>query len=264
MAARHGLRLIAFLIHDYPRDGAPDQHAPMVQGSMCYLNLYYHPLVCSPAMLSLKAVVALFALFTSSMGFYPLVRHEARRALPPLWEHAHRAPADATLPLRIGLAQSNIDRIEEYLLDVSHPESSNYGNHWSAAEVADKFRPSSETVDVVREWLVKKGIDPSKIQLSKNGGWIEAKVSVAEAEDLLKTEYHVYNHATTGGKHVGCASGFQNMCPDMSRSSLRRSTLMQSSTGDPEDPTRGSASCPVLLRLWERLDYLFLVIGSLV
>ncbi|KAI0696743.1 subtilisin-like protein [Cytidiella melzeri] len=159
-------------------------------------------------MLSLKAVVALLALATSAIGSYPFVRHESRRALPPLWEQAHRAPADATLPLRIGLAQSNIDRIEEYLLDVSHPESSNYGNHWSAAEVADMFRPSSETVDVVREWLVKEGIDPSKIQLSKNGGWIEAKVSVAEAEDLLKTEYHVYNHATTGVKHVGCASGY--------------------------------------------------------
>jgi tripeptidyl-peptidase I len=119
-----------------------------------------------------------------------------------------RAPADTILPLRIGLAQNNIDRIEELLLDVSHPTSPNYSNHWPASKVTETFRPTTETVDTVHGWLVEKGIDRSRIRLSKSGGWIEVDVSVAEAENLLDTEYHVYNHALTNAKHVGCGSGY--------------------------------------------------------
>jgi tripeptidyl-peptidase I len=160
-------------------------------------------------MVSLKAVFALLAIVSSTaLGLSPRVKHESRRALPPHWEQSHRAPADTILPLRIGLAQNNIDRIEELLLDVSHPTSPNYGNHWSASKVAETFRPTTETVDTVRGWLVGKGIDRSRIQLSKSGGWIEVDVSVAEAEDLLDTEYHVYNHALTNTKHIGCGSGY--------------------------------------------------------
>ncbi|KAI0093145.1 subtilisin-like protein [Irpex rosettiformis] len=159
-------------------------------------------------MVSLTAAFTLLAVTVSCLASPPLVRHESRRALPPHWEQSHRASAHDVLPLRIGLAQSNIDRIEELLLDVSHPESQNYGNHWSAAKVAETFHPSPETIDTVREWLTNEGIDPSRIRLSKSGGWIEANVSIAEAEQLLKTEYHVYNHALTDTKHVGCASGY--------------------------------------------------------
>lgn len=158
-------------------------------------------------MVSLTAAFTLLAVTVSCLGS-PLVRHESRRALPPHWEQSHRAHAHAILPLRIGLAQSNIDRIGELLLDVSHPDSENYGNHWTPAKVAETFRPSAETVDTVREWLQNEGIDASRIRLSKSGGWMEANVSVAEAEQLLKTEYHVYNHALTDVKHVGCASGY--------------------------------------------------------
>ncbi|KAI0344783.1 subtilisin-like protein [Trametopsis cervina] len=159
-------------------------------------------------MMLLTAALILLTATAPCLGSPPLVRHESRRALPPNWERSHRAPADTILPLRIGLAQNNIDRIEELLMDVSHPDSPNYGNHWSASEVASMFRPSSETVDTVRDWLHTGGIEPSRVRLSNSGGWLEANVSVAEAERLLKTEYHVYNHALTDIKHFGCASGY--------------------------------------------------------
>ena len=70
------------------------------------------------------------------------------------------------------------------------------------------FRPSSESVTAVREWLVVEGIAPSRIKLSKSGGWLEADVTVAEAERLLKTEYLVFTHAPTDTQHVGCGSGY--------------------------------------------------------
>ena len=138
----------------------------------------------------------------------PRVRHESRRSLPHDWAPQRRAAPNLILPLRIGLVQSNLDDIESLLLDVSHPESPNYGNHWSAAKVAETFRPSAEAVSTVKLWLVDEGIHPSRIRLSNGGNWIEANVSVSEAENLLQTEYYLYGHEPSGSKHIGCGSAY--------------------------------------------------------
>ncbi|KAF7800220.1 hypothetical protein EIP86_011467 [Pleurotus ostreatoroseus] len=110
--------------------------------------------------------------------------------------------------MRIGLAQPNINDIEAMLMDVSHPNSPNYGKHWSAEKVAETFRASSESIDTVLEWLVTEGIHPSRTRLSKGGNWIEADVSVSEAEDLLKTKYYVYGHGPSGYRHIGCDEAY--------------------------------------------------------
>ncbi|OBZ72773.1 Tripeptidyl-peptidase SED1, partial [Grifola frondosa] len=119
-----------------------------------------------------------------------------------------RAEPDVILPLRIGLTQSNLESIEDYLLDVSHPESPNYGSHWSPAKVAAMFRPSRESIDSVQEWLANGGIDPTRISLSTSGGWLRANVTVEEAERLLETEYYVYEHEADGTEHIACENAY--------------------------------------------------------
>lgn len=128
--------------------------------------------------------------------------HERRSHLPAGWKVAHKHHASALLPLRFALAQSNIQDIEEYLYDVSHPNSPNYGKHWSAGRVASTFAPSRDSVDTVRDWLLDSGIESHRIKLSASGGWLEFKATVQEAEDLLYTSYNVYGHET-GDEHVG-------------------------------------------------------------
>ncbi|OBZ66378.1 Aorsin [Grifola frondosa] len=136
--------------------------------------------------------------------------HESRRSIPAGWTPVRRAEADIVLPLRIGLVQSNLHNIEAYLLDVSHPDSPNYGNHWNAAQVADTFRPSNETVDVVRSWLVADGgIDFQRISLSGNGGWLQVDMTVDEVERLLGTEYYVYENLDSGAEHIACKGGYE-------------------------------------------------------
>ena len=113
------------------------------------------------------------------------------------------------LPLSVALVQSNLENLEAYLLDVAHPESPNYSKHWTPAQVADKFRPSMESVDAVRTWLAEDGsIETSRIQLSQNGAWILANVTVDEAENLLGTEYYVYEHSDHGREHVACHGAY--------------------------------------------------------
>lgn len=156
--------------------------------------------------------LTLLGLTVSAWGLSPRlsphVRHESRRSLPNDWAPVRRAPSDVVLPLRIGLVQPNLDNIESFLLDVSHPDSPNYGNHWSAAKVASTFRPSAESVDTVKFWLNSGGIDLSRIRLSAGGNWLEANLTIAEAEELLKTEYYVYGHEPSGTEHIACGSAY--------------------------------------------------------
>ena len=154
-------------------------------------------------LLSLVATACSVAAVTIS----PHVRHEHRRSIPEGWRVLRRAQPTSVVPLRIGLVQPNIDELEKHLLDVSHPESANYGKHWSPAKIAETFRPSKDSVDTVREWLTAEGIDGSRVQLSKTGGWLEAKVTIEEAESLLKTQYSIYEH-TSGAQHLACDSAY--------------------------------------------------------
>jgi hypothetical protein len=55
------------------------------------------------------------------------VQHEKREALPPGWERTQKLPGHEVLPMRIALSQSNLDKADEFLMDVSHPDSPNFG-----------------------------------------------------------------------------------------------------------------------------------------
>ncbi len=131
------------------------------------------------------------------------------RDIPRGWSLHRRADPDAFIPLKFALVQSNVHNLDTYLLDVADPSSPNYGQHWSPAKVAETFRPSAESVETVRSWLVNdSAIDPHKIQLSRNGDVIRLNITVAEAEDVLGTEYYVYRSGEEGHERLGCHQGY--------------------------------------------------------
>ncbi|KIK66335.1 hypothetical protein GYMLUDRAFT_158030, partial [Collybiopsis luxurians FD-317 M1] len=53
-------------------------------------------------------------------------------------------------------------------------------------------------------WLKDAGISQEKIRISANKGWIQVNTTVAEGEDLLKTEYHVYKHHESREEQIAC------------------------------------------------------------
>ncbi|KDQ54116.1 hypothetical protein JAAARDRAFT_412436 [Jaapia argillacea MUCL 33604] len=140
---------------------------------------------------------------SSSPLLSPHVVHERRSHTPAGWTRARKHDSSAVLPLRIGLTQSNMDKLEEFLMEVSDPVSSKFGDHWSAGDVAKTFAPSKETVETVYDWLKSAGFDASRIKVTPAKTWIEVDATVEEAERLLNTEYHVYEHGT-GAKHIAC------------------------------------------------------------
>jgi tripeptidyl-peptidase-1 len=106
------------------------------------------------------------------------------------------------LPVRIGLAQNNLEKGHSYLMDVSDPRSPNYGKYWSTEEVHDVFAPPAETIKEVMEWLCSSGIPNHRVSHSKNRGWLAFDARTYEVEDLLKTNYHEHQH-TSGEVRVG-------------------------------------------------------------
>jgi tripeptidyl-peptidase I len=144
--------------------------------------------------------LGLFSL-TITKSLSPLVLHEKRNHVPAGWSHSHKYHAAAVLPLRFALSQPNLHSIDKYINDIAHPDSPNYGNHWTAAEVAEKFAPSIDTVDTVKNWLLESGIAAKRIRVTNTKGWIELNATVHEVEKLLNAEYHVHKHAS-GKKHV--------------------------------------------------------------
>ena len=132
------------------------------------------------------------------------VVHERRDNLPSHWKRSVKLPADAFLPMRIALTQRNLDQAYDFLMDVSHPESPNYGKHWSPKKVAETFAPSKEAYASVVDWLSEAGVVGSRVKQSQSLNWIHADVTVAEAEGLLKTKFYEYTHSATGQVHVAC------------------------------------------------------------
>ncbi|ESZ93201.1 Pro-kumamolisin [Sclerotinia borealis F-4128] len=131
------------------------------------------------------------------------VVHERRSEPPAKWSRASRLHPEAVFPVRIGLTQQNLHRAEEFLNEVSHPESKLYGQHWGPEKIAAMFSPTQETMDVVRAWLHESGIDPARVKMSQGNAWMIFNATAGEAESLLKTEYHLYQHER-GHQHVAC------------------------------------------------------------
>jgi tripeptidyl-peptidase I len=134
------------------------------------------------------------------------VVHE-KRAVNPLvsnWILSHQPLAHKRIPLRIGLAQQNLENLEDMLMAVSHPDSPDYGKHWSVQQVVDEFKPKEESVRKVIDWLEEFGFEREDILMSANKGWLQVDASVEEVERLLDAEYHVYRHKETGEEQIGC------------------------------------------------------------
>ena len=85
----------------------------------------------------------------------------------------------------------------------AHPESPNFGKHYTVEQVNDIFAPSQESVDSAWHWIEAAGIQMDRISISTNKQWLQFDATVSEAEELLKTSYHVYEH-TSGKMTIGC------------------------------------------------------------
>ncbi|KAF8309184.1 subtilisin-like protein [Clavulina sp. PMI_390] len=153
-----------------------------------------------------------------SKRFLEVATHEARSAVPVGWaartdssglgKRGDKPVLDKksfTVPVRIHLAQRNLHRAEDLLMDVADPASPNYGKHWSANDVMEMFSPSEESIKSVLEWLEDAGFSGKrKGRYVKSKGSVVVNMSLAEAEDLLNAKYELYDHPSSPVPHIAC------------------------------------------------------------
>ncbi|KAI1331621.1 putative protease S8 tripeptidyl peptidase I [Xylariaceae sp. FL0255] len=128
--------------------------------------------------------------------------HEERATISSRWVKKGRVPPSKRLPVRIGLVQSNLDEAADYLLDISHPSSENYGKLWTSDQVVEAFKPSDDAVKTVRDWLSAYGIHG--VTHSDNKGWLAFNAPASKVESLLRTTYYEFEDKVTGGIMPAC------------------------------------------------------------
>lgn len=159
---------------------------------------------CTTMRSTVFAISALVALTAAA----PLRHTVERRSFANLqgWSlHPVAEPSgDMIIPLRVGLHQQNLDQLDAVLHSVSHPDSEEYGQHWDRQRVADFFRPKEESALAVEEWLAAEtGLAREAITRSESGQWIEAHITLKQAEQLLAAKYKQYIHAESEMTRVG-------------------------------------------------------------
>jgi len=132
---------------------------------------------------------------------------EKRETVPHGWTETHRPEPNLVVPVRIGLKQANVDRLEDFLMAISHPDSKEYGQHWTPEQVAATFAPTKESIQTVQNWLLSSGVNADRIRLSKSQGWIQFDSTIQEMEDLLDSRYKVYKH-NNGAKNIGGSTSY--------------------------------------------------------
>lgn len=155
------------------------------------------------AFISLVALAGMVLAMPSRRATHVL--HEKRAMEPVEWTKSRRVEPDWVLPMRFGLVQSNLDKIEDMLMSVSSPNSPTFGQHFTPEQLIETFAPNQQTIDSVTEWLVSSGISRDRLRLSHNKGWIHLDATTSEVEDLLNAEYHVYTHSS-GVEQIGKSS----------------------------------------------------------
>jgi tripeptidyl-peptidase-1 len=71
----------------------------------------------------------------------PYIVHEKRSVQTKKWSLRRdiKLNRDAVIPMSFGLAQRNLENGYGFLMDVSHPESKNYGKHWTMEKVFENI-----------------------------------------------------------------------------------------------------------------------------
>lgn len=141
-------------------------------------------------------------LFVSALAFPTSnhIVHEKRHV--PLLHPRRRVEADAIIPVRIALRQTNLDVGHDVLMDISHPNSPNYGKHLTAEEAHEMFAPAEESVKAVKDWLLEHGLSSDDIMHYDNKGWLALDIPAHRAEGLLNTKY--YEYEKSGSHRIGC------------------------------------------------------------
>eukprot|EP01111_Echinosteliopsis_oligospora_P014038 TRINITY_DN519_c0_g1_i1.p1 TRINITY_DN519_c0_g1~~TRINITY_DN519_c0_g1_i1.p1 ORF type:complete len:596 (-),score=161.62 TRINITY_DN519_c0_g1_i1:79-1818(-) len=122
----------------------------------------------------------------------------ALAARKPQWTRQERAAPHDQIDIRFALKQRNLNVLTTTLLDVSDPDSVNYGKWWSPEEILDLVAPAQEVSEAVAAFVEANGG-----KHVKNGrDYVSARMTVKNCEQFFGIELHSYHHNTKPSKII--------------------------------------------------------------
>ncbi|KAJ7844129.1 peptidase S8/S53 domain-containing protein, partial [Mycena olivaceomarginata] len=155
------------------------------------------------------------------------VVHEPRTMPARRWVKRDRVPGDHTGSMTIALATSTADTTSSWKRErmtrirSSHPDSPKYGQHYTQTEIVEMFSPTSEAVVAFHNWLHDFGVLTDRITFSRDRTRIVVNSYVSQAEDLLRAEYHMFEHRDTGRVEAGKARFGDSLGNELERRGLK-------------------------------------------
>ncbi|KAG6142638.1 hypothetical protein E4U38_005221 [Claviceps purpurea] len=141
------------------------------------------------------------ALYFAATAASSRVVVDSRSQVPYGWTALGPAPADHIIRLSIALETTGQDRLDEELHQISNPDHVRYGQHLTRDEAWASILPRREAVDSTRRWLSLAQVPEGQIR--QRGHFLEATVTVQDAEALLATNYSVFSRVDDdGGRRV--------------------------------------------------------------
>ncbi|KAJ7767728.1 subtilisin-like protein, partial [Mycena metata] len=121
-----------------------------------------------------------------------LVLHGSRSAPPAgFTSQGFAAPSDM-LTLRVALVPNNIAGLQNKVMSVSSPGSSDFRQWLSMEDVKSYVQPSSETVEAFNSFALANGLQPTII--SPNGDWVSITLPVSQANNIFAANFERFTH----------------------------------------------------------------------
>ncbi|KAJ7481352.1 subtilisin-like protein [Mycena galericulata] len=121
-----------------------------------------------------------------------MVVHESRSAPPTGFVSQGGASGGEMLTLRVALTSNNVVGLEQKLMSVSTPGSSEFRQWLSMEEVKSFVEPSPQTVAALNAFSAANGLKPTVI--SPNGDWVSVTLPVSQANELFDAQFEVFTH----------------------------------------------------------------------
>ncbi|KAJ7230048.1 family S53 protease-like protein [Mycena pura] len=119
------------------------------------------------------------------------VLHESTAA-PAGFTPQGAADPTETITLRVGLAPNNIAGLQEKLMSISTPGSSDFRQWLSMEQVKSFVQPSAETVAAFNSFASANGLESTVI--SPNGDWVSIILPVSQANQLFAAKFEKFSH----------------------------------------------------------------------
>eukprot|EP00958_Prasinococcus_capsulatus_P009336 scaffold910_cov396-Prasinococcus_capsulatus_cf.AAC.57 len=147
---------------------------------------------------------------------HPVVlEKDASLELPQGWSVQGPSPPEQQVNLVFAVRQTNVKQLEvrmtllrnpgyaaqhllsEKLLHIADPKSYEYGRHLTNEQVHDLIAPEPNDVDAVLTFLFDNGVTNVK-HVTPNSDFLQATVTIKQAEALLSTTYEQMLHEPSG------------------------------------------------------------------